>query len=112
LLPGYWFLGRLFCLPPFLAQGYTDITALRRHNSKLDLVCRCPPHSMDRRRPRRSFFGEGIAGKQWVFHSAAVVSFHARDVRMMREVDADGTANVVDAWNIVQKLMRRQHRIN
>jgi nucleoside-diphosphate-sugar epimerase len=105
---GTGFLGS-YLLRHLLAQGYTDITALRRHNSKLDLVAdvahRIQWIEGDLNDPFS--LSEGIAGKQWVFHSAAVVSFHARDVRMMREVNAEGTANVVNACmeHGVQKLM-------
>ena len=82
-----------------LEQGYTDITALRRRNSNFDLASDFAdriqwiegelndPHSL----------AEGIRGKKWVFHVAAIISFEEKDRKKMHAVNVDGTAHIVNA---------------
>ena len=40
---------------------------------------------------------EALQGVEYVFHSAAVVSYHSRDRKEMYHVNVEGTANVVNA---------------
>lgn len=95
---GTGFLGS-YLIRHLLAEGYTDITALRRRNSNFDLAGDFAdrvewiegelndPYSL----------AEGIKGKKWVFHVAAIISFMERDRKKMQAVNAEGTAYIVDA---------------
>jgi nucleoside-diphosphate-sugar epimerase len=95
---GTGFLGS-HLLRQLLAAGHTDITALRRASSKLDLVADLQQRinwiEGDLNDPY--ILEEGIRAKKWVFHVAAMISFEPRDARRMRQVNAEGTALLVNA---------------
>lgn len=53
-----------------------------------------------------SKLNEEMAGADWVFHAAAMVSFAPKDQKQMFKINIEGTANVVNAciYNNVKKL--------
>ncbi|AEE50169.1 NAD-dependent epimerase/dehydratase family protein [Haliscomenobacter hydrossis] len=95
---GTGFLGS-YLLRHLLSEGHTNITALRRSTSNMDLIADIAQRIQWIEGDLDDPFclAEGMAGKKWVFHIAAMVSFQQRDRYKMREVNADGTANVVNA---------------
>jgi dihydroflavonol-4-reductase len=78
-------------------KGYT-VRATRRANSRMDLV----QPIADRVQWVEADVTDIVAleaafeGVTHVFHCAAMVSFHARDKRLMHRINVDGTANVVN----------------
>lgn len=95
---GTGFLGS-YLLRHLLAEGHTDLTAIRRPSSNMDLVSdishRIQWLEADLNDP--AALEEGIQGKKWVFHVAAVVSFQTRDRKKLHETNVKGTAAIVNA---------------
>ncbi len=81
-----------------LEKGHTDIRALRRSSSKMDLVKdfknRVSWIEGDILNVPR--LEEAMNGVAQVYHCAAMVSFQAQDVAQMMKVNVEGTANVVN----------------
>ena len=81
-----------------LAQGYTDIRALRRPTSNLALV----EKEADRVQWIEGDLFDipaleaGMRGADWVFHCAAMISHHPKLRRLMERTNVEGTANVVN----------------
>ena len=77
-------------------KGY-NVRALRRANSRMDLVAdiadRVEWLEMD---ITDIALEEAFEGITHVCHCAAVVSFHPRDAKMMNRINVDGTANLVN----------------
>lgn len=94
---GTGFLGS-YLIRHLLSEGYTDITALRRRNSNFDLAGDFAERVQWIEGELNDPFclAEGIHGKKWVFHVAAIVSFLARDRKKMQAVNVEGTAQVVN----------------
>lgn len=95
---GTGFLGS-YLIRHLLAEGYTDVTALRRKGSNMDLTLdfqnRIQWVEGDLNDPQS--LEEGIQGKKWVFHVAALVSFQSRDRKKLHEANTKGTAAIVNA---------------
>lgn len=94
---GTGFIGA-YLLHYLLQQGYTNIRAVKRPDSPMDLVGSIADKIewMDADVRDVATLAVAMKGVQQVYHSAAVVSFHGADARLMREVNVDGTANVVN----------------
>ncbi|MFM8448673.1 MAG: NAD-dependent epimerase/dehydratase family protein [Haliscomenobacter sp.] len=82
-----------------LQSGYTDIRVLHQPSSPARLLQDCANRVewvagdvLD-----MAALDNALAGVQWVFHCAGVVSFDSRKADLMREVNVEGTANVVNA---------------
>lgn len=79
-----------------LQKGY-DVRALRRANSRMDLVAdiahRVEWLEMD---ITDIALEEAFEGITHVCHCAAIVSFHPRDAKRMNRINVDGTANLVN----------------
>jgi dihydroflavonol-4-reductase len=94
---GTGFIGT-YLLRALLNKGYTQIRALRRSNSPMDLVADFQDRIewvegdlLDTHR-----IDQYLREQTWVFHAAAMVSFDPRDRRQMRAINVDGTANLVN----------------
>ncbi len=92
------FLGS-YLLRELLDAGYEHLHALRRRHSSMALVGDVAERvkwyegdvlDVD-------FLAEAMAGKEAIFHAAALVSFLPRDKNRLYEVNVSGTANVVNA---------------
>ncbi|HLF64766.1 MAG TPA: NAD-dependent epimerase/dehydratase family protein [Saprospiraceae bacterium] len=82
-----------------LARGYDKIIAVRRKNSRMDLLGEAADriewvsgdildnHALQ----------EGMQNADWVFHSAGLISYHPGDAGNMHAINVGGTANVVNA---------------
>lgn len=81
-----------------VAEG-TDVRIFRRKDSSLDLlgnVADDVEHAVGDLTHARSLY-EAMMDVDRVYHVAGMVSFDRRDREALRRVNADGTANVVDA---------------
>lgn len=80
-----------------LVQKNYDVRALKRPNSRMDLVADIADKAtwmdMD---INDSALEDAFEGITHVCHCAAVVSFHPKDVRRMMQVNVEGTANLVN----------------
>jgi len=98
-----------YLLRYLLKEGYSDIRALRRKTSKPDLLDGIADKVEWVEGDVRDYESLELAmrGIDVVFHSAAVVSFDPRDKILMKKVNVEGTANVVNAalHNGVVKLI-------
>ena len=95
---GTGFIGS-YLLRYLLGQGYMHIRALRREGSRMDLVDGiadqvewvtgdvCDYGSLS----------DAMQGINFVFHCAGAVSFDPRDRHLLRQVNVEGTANIVNA---------------
>lgn len=92
-----------------LHAGYRNIRALRRPDSQLDLLGEAAGQVewVEGDVLDIGALEEALEGCQWVFHSAAIVSFDSRDAARMREINVEGTANVVNLclYEGVEKLL-------
>lgn len=95
---GTGFLGS-YLLRYLVRAGYTRVRALRRATSHLDLVAEVADQIEWVEGDVLDVFSleDAMQGVQQVYHSAAVVSFDGRDYTRMRQVNVEGTANVVNA---------------
>lgn len=81
-----------------VADG-VDVRIFRRESSSLDLlgeVAESVEHAVGDVTYARSLY-EAMDGIDRVYHAAAKVSFDRRDREALRQINAEGTANVVDA---------------
>lgn len=82
-----------------LMHGYERITALRRRESRMDLLgddvsrVRWVEGDLD----DDSALMEGMHGADWVIHSAALISYQPADRDALHRINVAGTANVVNA---------------
>lgn len=95
---GTGFLGS-YLLHYLLREGYTQVRALRRPNSRMDLVADIAEQIAWREGDLLDIFAleDAMQGVQQLYHCAAIVSFDPRDRDQMRQVNVEGTANVVNA---------------
>ncbi len=98
-----------YLLRYLLYEGNTRIRALRRMESRMDLVADIADQIEWVHCDILDVIGleDAMQGAQQVYNCAAVVSFDPRDYRRMREVNVEGTANVVNAalYTNVEKLV-------
>jgi dihydroflavonol-4-reductase len=87
-----------YLLQNLLAKGY-KVRALRRKNSPLHLVApwadavEWVTGDID----DEAFLEESLSGVQAIYHSAAFISYQPKDAEQMLQVNANGTANLVNA---------------
>jgi dihydroflavonol-4-reductase len=92
-------------------KGYTNVVCMKRVNSPMDLVAEVADRVKWVEGDVRDmpFLEDILRGYQiqQIFHCAAVVSFDARDREEMYDINATGTANIVNAAlaNDVSKLI-------
>ncbi|HMN89029.1 MAG TPA: NAD-dependent epimerase/dehydratase family protein [Saprospiraceae bacterium] len=95
---GTGFLGS-YLLRYLLREGYTQVRALRRSNSRMDLVADIADQIAWVEGDLLDIFAleKAMQNVQQLYHCAAIVSFDPRDRNQMRQVNVEGTANVVNA---------------
>lgn len=81
-----------------LKRGYADLRALRLPGSNMLLVRDIAPQIewIEGDVLDLPALDEAIAGRDWVFHCAGIISFDPRKARIMRAVNVEGTANVAN----------------
>lgn len=86
-----------YLLRLLLQDGYT-VRAIKRANSPMDLVQDLADSVewVEADVTDITALETAFAGIDTVFHCAAMVSFHPKDYRRMRQVNVDGTANLVN----------------
>ena len=99
-----------YLLRYLLHRGYTHIYALRQPESSMELLS--PAVIGGVRWIEADILDlpaleEAIKEAQWVFHCAGIISFDPMGARQMRQVNVEGTTNVVDLCLIhgVEKLL-------
>lgn len=94
---GSGFLGS-HLLRQLLQAGNSDIRALRRSTSKMDLVADIADQIEWVEGDILDIFSleDALTGIRKVYHCAAVVSFDLRDREQMQRINVEGTANVVN----------------
>lgn len=95
---GTGFIGS-YLLRKLILDGYTHIRALRRKNSNWDLVQDIKDQVDWIEGDVLDVFAleDAMQGIQKIYHCAAVVSYDPRDKKLMKKVNVEGTANVVNA---------------
>ena len=80
-------------------QGYTNITALRRSKSRLDLVAPIASkiNWVECDLLDQPYLEDALEGVSYVFHCAAKVSFDPADRKSMFQTNVEGTAYLVNA---------------
>jgi len=83
----------------FLERGYTNIVALRKKSSRMDLVASVTDRVTwsDGDILDADSLDTGMEGAHWVVHCAALVSYEKRMLKMQYNVNVNGTTNVVNA---------------
>ncbi|GAB4252403.1 MAG: NAD-dependent epimerase/dehydratase family protein [Saprospiraceae bacterium] len=94
---GTGFIGA-YLLHYLLQQGYSDIRAIKRPGSPMDLVSSIADRIewVEADVCDVADLALAMKGVKKVYHSAAVVSFNDADARRMQQVNVEGTANVVN----------------
>ena len=94
---GTGFLGS-YLLRYLVEMGYTQIFAMKRTNSPMDLVLPIKDkiNWLEGDILDVPFLEGAMEGKEQVYHCAAMVSFQPKDKKRMMEVNDQGTANVVN----------------
>lgn len=104
---GTGFIGS-YLLRLLLQRGYR-VRAIRRSSSRMDLVSDLTDRVEWIETDVTDILGleDAFEGVTHVFHCAAMVSFHPRDVSRMMHINVEGTANIVNfsLHNQVQKLV-------
>lgn len=94
---GTGFIGA-YILRELLHRGYQNIFALRRKDSRMQLVAPFTDQINwvigDIRDPYE--LDEALSGIDYVIHAAAIVSFHPSDRDLLYAVNVEGTANLVN----------------
>jgi nucleoside-diphosphate-sugar epimerase len=87
-----------YLLRLLLARGYTRIRAIYRPETNLptDPNLRTTVDWFECDILDQVGLEDAMAGVDWVFHGAALVSFRAKEHREMMEVNVEGTANLVN----------------
>lgn len=95
---GTGFLGS-YLLRYLVREGYTRVRALRRATSNMDLVNEVIHKIEWIEGDVMDIFSleDAMQDVQLVYHCAAIVSFDPRDYEEMRQINVDGTANVINA---------------
>ncbi len=98
-----------YLLRYLVKKGYTNIRAMRRSTSSMDLVAKVKDQIewVEGDILDVLFLEKALAGVEQVYHAAALISFDPREAHKMLEVNQVGTANVVNAAleEGVQKLV-------
>lgn len=83
----------------FLARGYTQLVAMKRASSRMDLVSEVADQVewIEGDILDIEVLDTAMNGVQWVVHCAAIVSYEKRLQEKVFEVNVTGTANVVNA---------------
>lgn len=94
---GTGFIGS-YLLRYLLQEGYLHIRALKRAGSNMSMVEDIASHVewVEGDILDAGFLEEVMEGVEVVFHSAGFVSYDPRDRKVMKQVNADGTANLVN----------------
>ncbi len=94
---GTGFLGS-YLLRYLVAEGYTDIRALKRPNSPMDLVREVADKIewIEGDILDTFILEDAMDGVQQVYHCAGVVSYAPSDYQLMMDVNAEGTTNMVN----------------
>ncbi len=94
---GTGFIGA-YLLHYLLQQGYSNLRAIKRPGSPMDLVSTIASRIEWVEADVRDVPDLAVAmeGVRKVYHAAAVVSFDGADAQVMRQVNVGGTANVVN----------------
>ncbi len=94
---GTGFLGS-YLLRYLVSQGYTNIIALKRANSRMDMVKDVVDDVewVEGDILDLGVLEDAIARVDYIFHCAAMVSFYPKDAKRMTKVNVEGTANVVN----------------
>jgi len=95
---GTGFIGS-YILRRLVADGYTHITALRRADSRLDMVAPVVEKIkwIEGDLLDSYFLFEVLKGVHAVIHAGAMVSFSRKDEEQLMKVNVEGTANLVNA---------------
>jgi dihydroflavonol-4-reductase len=105
---GTGFLGS-YLLRALLQQGYSQVKALCRPLSSLDLVADIAHRIewVEGDLLDGFMLEEALQDVDWVFHAAAHISFLPQDRRLMHQVNAEGTGMLVNAclYSGVKKLL-------
>ena len=88
-----------YLLRMLLAQGYTNIRAIHRKTSRMDLVSTIYDQIewVEGDILDVLFMKDAIQDVEQVYHCAAMISFDPRRFEDMRQVNVEGTANMVNA---------------
>jgi len=93
----------------FLERGYTNIVALRKKSSRMDLVEGVADQVtwVDGDVLNSDTLDDAMKGANWVVHAAALISYERRMRKMQYQVNVDGTRNVVNSalHHGVEKLL-------
>lgn len=94
---GTGFLGS-YLLRYLLLRGFTSIRAIKRANSKTDLVADFENQIewVEGELTDWFFLSDCFKGVDWVFHAAAVISFDSRDFPQMQQINVKVTADLVN----------------
>jgi nucleoside-diphosphate-sugar epimerase len=94
---GTGFLGS-YLLRYLVAEGYTDIRALKRPNSPMDLVREVADKIewIEGNILDTFILEDAMDGVQQVYHCAGIVSYAPSDYQLMMDVNAEGTTNMVN----------------
>jgi len=105
---GTGFLGA-YLLRYLVAQGYQNISALKRTTSSMALVADIADKIqwLEGDILDIPFLEEAMEGVQQVYHCAAIVSFDPKEAEKMMRVNVEGTANVVNValYRTIDKLV-------
>ena len=87
-----------YLLRYLVQQGYTQIGAIKRPNSPMDLVEEIKDKIKWIEGDVLDIFSleDALKGVQQLYHCAAVVSYSPKDFKQMMKVNVEGTANVVN----------------
>lgn len=87
-----------YLLRHLLAKGYSDIIAIRRKDSRYDLVSDIKNNIrwVDCDLMEVCLLEELMQDRQWVFHCAGLVSYHPGDKKLLFTINGEGTANIVN----------------
>lgn len=88
-----------YLLRYLLKAGYTEILAMKRKNSPMDLVAEIQDKVqwVEGDILDIIFLEDVMKGVDQVYHAAAVISMNPREKEMMFQVNIEGTTNVVNA---------------
>ncbi|MBK8704119.1 MAG: NAD-dependent epimerase/dehydratase family protein [Saprospiraceae bacterium] len=106
---GTGFIGS-YLLRYLVQNGYTRIRALRRPNSKMDMVAEIQDKIEWVECDLLDVLGleEAMEGIRYVYHCAALVSMNRRDAQRLIEVNREGTANMVN-WSLEKGVEKFLH---
>ncbi|MCB0705443.1 MAG: NAD-dependent epimerase/dehydratase family protein [Saprospiraceae bacterium] len=94
---GTGFIGS-YILRYLIDRGYTNVFALRRNDSRMDLVQTIEDRVQWITGDICDYFTleDALQGKDYIIHAAALVSFQAADQERLHQINVEGTANLVN----------------